>query len=162
MIRHGLAIAFGLGLFGLLACGGRSPFSSYAPTDGGADAAGGGGSIGPCTMNGQPCTYQACVDRCTQARIGGWADLRASGKRCACSVPATCRLVCENSICTGALPESGSACERCMVQLAVRPPDECGIKVCDPGGACSSRTLCELKAGDCEELVACLRECPAP
>jgi hypothetical protein len=112
-------------------------------------------------MNGQPCTYQACVDRCTKSQLSGWKELRFSGKRCACTVPAACSRECESSICAGNLPDQGSTCERCMIKLALKPPEDCGMVVCIPGGACAPRTLCDLHDQTCEALIGCWKDCPA-
>jgi hypothetical protein len=52
-------------------------------------------------------------------------------------------------------------CERCVVQLALSPPDSCVNKVCNPT-TCQPLGICGINARDCDELVACLKECPPP
>jgi len=136
---------------------------------GGTAGSGGSSGIGPCTVTGPctpegcvtlPCTPQQCVSRCHRFQLGGYVELSSSGRRCACESSARCANECADSICVREDLMGGSACETCLVRLALNPPEACLIHCGPDGGGCPQVGLCGINAKDCDELVACLKECP--
>jgi len=127
---------------------------------GGTGGSGGSSGFGPCIADDGPCTPQQCVNRCHRFRIGGYAELRSSGRRCACESSARCSNECAGSLCIGDEPPGASACETCFLRLAVNPPEACLTRCGPDGGGCTQVNLCGIAADDCYELVACLKECP--
>ena len=126
---------------------------------GGAGGTAGSGGFGPCITDGGPCSPEQCVNRCHRFRIGGYAELRSSGKRCACEPAERCADVCATTLCIGAAPDD--ACERCFIPLMLNPPDACLQRTCGlPDGGCTPIGICGIQARDCEELLSCLKECP--
>jgi hypothetical protein len=123
------------------------------------DAAGGAGGIGPCLSNGRPCTPEECTNRCHKYRIGGYTELLSSARRCACASADRCSSECADTYCAGQSPSEASPCEKCVLRMALRPPADCISRACGPDG-CVDLTICGLQARDCDELLACLKECP--
>ena len=125
---------------------------------GGSGGSGGSGGFGPCTTDDGPCTPEQCASRCHRFRIGGYAELRSSGKRCACEPADRCADVCAKTLCVGDAPDS--ACERCFLPLMLNPPESCLQRACDLDGGCTPIGICGIQARDCEEFLSCLKECP--
>jgi glutaredoxin 3 len=91
--------------------------------------------------------------------IGGYTELRSSGRRCACEAADRCAGVCASTLCIGDAPDN--ACERCFLPLMLNPPESCLQRACDlPDGGCRLVGICGFQATDCEELLSCLKECP--